>query len=153
MVAGGVRMPALLRLDTRLKSGAADRLPPGADQLSPLLPFGGPGRVEIFGCAGQRAGRGIGRGIALGLAAAGADVRVNDREAAEAVAEEVRKQALPTAQVFDLIDHSAVRGGLEAAAAEMGRPIDILVNNAGIGDFVSFADIPAPSGMPCWTRL
>jgi NAD(P)-dependent dehydrogenase (short-subunit alcohol dehydrogenase family) len=92
------------------------------------------------------AGRGIGRAIALGLAGAGAELVINDRDAAvaEAVAREVEALGRRAcARIFDVTDEAAVQSGFAAAAEAMGRPIDILVNNAGIGDFVSFPDITA----------
>jgi len=93
-------------------------------------------------------GRGIGRAIALALANAGADVVVNDLNAASAEAAMRDIQALgrrAITQIFDVSDDVAAPQGLAAAAEVMGRPIDILVNNAGIGDFVSFPDITVAS--------
>jgi len=80
--------------------------------------------------------RGIGRAIALKLAEVGADIVLNDIEAAaeslEGTANEVRalgrKCLAVTADVSSPDDVSRL---VEAAAAEFGR-IDILVNNAGV---------------------
>ncbi len=80
--------------------------------------------------------RGIGQAIALKLAEAGADVAVNDIEAAavplEGVAGEIRalgRQALAvTADVSSAADVSRM---VEAVAGKFGH-IDILVNNAGV---------------------
>ncbi len=78
-------------------------------------------------------GGGIGRAIAIRLAEAGADVAIFDifperaGEAAERVRETGRR-ALPFAG--DVMDASALRSAVDAAAAQFGR-LDILVNNAG----------------------
>jgi len=78
-------------------------------------------------------GRGIGRAIALGLAAAGADVAIASRTAAEldGVASEIRTRgrravAIPT----DMLDRGQVGAAVARAARELGR-LDVLVNNAG----------------------
>lgn len=80
------------------------------------------------------AGSGLGRAIALAFAREGADVAINDlrRDAAEAVAAEVRalgREAL----VFpvDVSDSVEVRAMFEDVASRWQR-LDILVNNAGI---------------------
>jgi 3-oxoacyl-[acyl-carrier protein] reductase len=80
--------------------------------------------------------RGIGRAITLRLAEAGADIAVNDIEAAaaslESVAGEVRalgRQAL--AVTADVSSPADVGRMVEAIAGKFGH-IDILVNNAGI---------------------
>jgi len=91
------------------------------------------GKVAIVTGAG-REGKGIGRDVALTLAAEGADVVIADYvpEAAEAVAEEVRKvgrKALAVqANVAVLEDCEAV---VQKTLDEFGK-VDILVNNAGI---------------------
>jgi len=81
-------------------------------------------RVLITG-----AGQGVGRGLALAFATAGAEVLVNDLNAAraEAVVAEVQQlggAAQPTP--FDVTDYAAVTSALSSTHA-----VDILVNNAG----------------------
>lgn len=91
------------------------------------------GKVAIVTGAG-REGKGIGRFVALTLAAEGADIVITDFvvEAAEAVAEEVRKlgrKALAVqGSVANLADCEAL---VKQTLDEFGK-IDILVNNAGV---------------------
>ena len=80
--------------------------------------------------------RGIGKEIALKLAGVGADIVINDIEAAadvmEATAAEVRKLGVKAIAVAaDVSSAEDVARLFETAAAEYGK-IDILVNNAGI---------------------
>lgn len=80
------------------------------------------------------AGSGLGQAIALAMAREGADVAINDLNAAaaETTAEGVRaagRQA--SVHLGDVSDSAAVREMVHAAAAAMGT-LDILVNNAGI---------------------
>ena len=80
--------------------------------------------------------RGIGKAIALKLAGAGADIVVNDIEAATETLEETageiralgRKALAVTADVSSSEDVNRL---IDTAAKECGR-IDILVNNAGV---------------------
>jgi 3-oxoacyl-[acyl-carrier protein] reductase len=80
--------------------------------------------------------RGIGREIALKLAEVGADIVVNDIEAAaeslDKVAGEIRdlnrKSLVVTADVSSSIDMDRL---IDTAVKEMGK-VDILVNNAGV---------------------
>jgi len=91
------------------------------------------GKVAIVTGAG-REGKGIGRYVALALASEGADIVIADYviEAAETVAEEVRKvgrkAAAVRADVGVPTDADAI---VERAVGEFGS-VDILVNNAGI---------------------
>jgi NAD(P)-dependent dehydrogenase (short-subunit alcohol dehydrogenase family) len=85
------------------------------------------------------AGRGLGRAIAVALAAAGAELLLNSRSAAEldVVAAEIaaaggKARTLP----FDVTDPVALR----AAFAGLKR-LDILVNNAGINRPQPFLDV------------
>jgi len=80
-------------------------------------------------------GRDIGRSVSLRLARAGARVAINyanDKDSAEATAEEIRK-AGGTASVFraDVTDPAQVAAMIEGVRAAFGERIDILVNLAG----------------------
>lgn len=100
-------------------------------------------------CAGKvvlvtGAQQGIGRATALEFAAAGADVAVNwldDRDAAEAVAAEIRvrgRRALPVEADMARLDQVQAM----VAAVERGLgPIDVLINNAGVFPRVPFLEM------------
>lgn len=78
--------------------------------------------------------RGLGLAIARGLARAGATVVLNGRssEAVAAAARTLTDEGLEAGHiVFDVVQHGAVRKGVDAVLEQFGR-IDILVNNAGI---------------------
>ncbi|MFH1651671.1 MAG: glucose 1-dehydrogenase [Chloroflexota bacterium] len=81
-------------------------------------------------------GSGIGREIALAFAREGADIAVNDRDAAGAVAtaavitKEFRRRALPLPG--DVSRAEDVDKLVESTLQELGK-VDILVNNAGVG--------------------
>jgi glucose 1-dehydrogenase/3-oxoacyl-[acyl-carrier protein] reductase len=97
------------------------------------------------------AGRGIGRGIAEVFAEEGADVAVNDLDAAaaEAVAAALRATGRRAIAVAGDVGR---RDQLEAAIArawEALGPIDVLVNNAGIETIVPFLELTDEQ----WTRL
>jgi len=91
------------------------------------------GQVAFVTGAG-RAGKGIGRAICLALASEGADIAIADfvGEAAEAVAEECRRQGVRALALQGSVSDSAdVARMVNRTVEEFGR-IDILVNNAGI---------------------
>lgn len=77
------------------------------------------------------AGRGIGQAIALALAESGAQVAVNDIDAATAAA--TASAIGPTARVYpaDVADPAAVQAMITQIHADLGS-LDIVVNNAGI---------------------
>lgn len=107
--------------------------------------------IERFGLGGEVAivtggGAGIGRGIAELFADAGAAVAVSDlrAEAAEAVADGIRREGGRALGVAcDVTDESA-REALVARAREAFGKVSILVNNAGGGG-------PKPFDMPLET--
>jgi glucose 1-dehydrogenase/3-oxoacyl-[acyl-carrier protein] reductase len=88
--------------------------------------------------------RGIGRGIALEFAREGANVAINgvgSQDAAEAVAEEVRKHGVKAVVAMGDVSKSAdVRRMVDATAEAFGG-IDILVNNAGVESIVPFLEL------------
>ena len=80
------------------------------------------------------AGGGLGRAYALAFAAEGADVVVNDirRDAAEAVAAEVRSAGgRALANDGDITTLAGAQGIVDAAVAAFGD-VHVLVNNAGV---------------------
>lgn len=98
------------------------------------------GRVAIV----TGSGRNIGRAIAVSLARMGANVVVNghrDREALEAVVEEIRAFGVDAlACLADVADDAAVRGMVQAAAARFGS-VDIAISNVGVRRKQAFLDI------------
>lgn len=91
------------------------------------------GKVAIVTGAG-REGKGIGRFVALALAKEGADIVIADYvvEAAEAVAEEVKKLGRKAVAVQANVALPDDAEAIAKAAMENFGSIDILVNNAGI---------------------
>ena len=96
--------------------------------------------------------RGIGRGIVRRLAKAGCAVAINykeSREAAEALAEELRAAGTRAAAVqADVSFREQVDSMVETVERLLG-PVDILVNNAGIAQQDLFQD----TGEELWHRL
>ena len=90
------------------------------------------------------AGSGIGAGVARALGAAGASVIVNyvrDPDAAEAVAEDVRRHGVEAVAIqADVSDETEVREMFAKALARLGR-VDILVNNAGLQQDAPFTQM------------
>lgn len=93
---------------------------------------------SLFSLAGKRvlvtgAGQGIGLTLARGFAVAGAELLLNDLDAArlQRVVEVLRADGfVVSAHAFDVAKEESVRAGV--TAFEATGPIDILVNNAGI---------------------
>lgn len=80
------------------------------------------------------AGGGIGRETALRLAADGAALAVVDRDGDQAAitVERITAQGgSARSYIIDITDESAVAGGVEAIASDLGAPT-IVVNNAGV---------------------
>ena len=97
------------------------------------------------------AGRGIGRGIAEVFADEGADVAVNDIDAAAAdavVAAVQAKGRRAIAVVGDVGRRDQIAPAIAKAWEALG-PLDILVNNAGIETIVPFLELDDDQ----WTRL
>jgi 3-hydroxybutyrate dehydrogenase len=87
------------------------------------------------------AGSGIGAGIAAELAAAGHHLVVTDvnREAAEAVAAQIRgNDGSAEALVLDVTSDDSVA----AALAAVSRPVEVLVNNAGLQHVAPLEEFP-----------
>jgi 3-oxoacyl-[acyl-carrier protein] reductase len=88
--------------------------------------------------------RGIGAAIALRLARDGADVAITYESSADRAAQVVKEieqigrrgQAVQA----DSADAAAVRGAVDAVAAELGG-LDILVNNAGVFPYGPFEEV------------
>jgi 3-oxoacyl-[acyl-carrier protein] reductase len=79
-------------------------------------------------------GRGIGRAIALALAEAGANLVINDVDAASGEATVADLQALGREAMFhgaNVVDGAEVEAMVEAIMERFGR-LDLLVNNAGV---------------------
>src|SRR5690606_27519142 len=87
------------------------------------------------------AGSGIGAGIAAGLATAGHHLVVTDvaREAAEAVAAQIRAAGgSAEALALDVTSDDSVAAAIAAAS----RPVDVLVNNAGLQHVAPLEEFP-----------
>jgi 3-oxoacyl-[acyl-carrier protein] reductase len=88
--------------------------------------------------------RNIGRAIALELAEAGANIVINalqDQQAAETVAEEVRERGADAmVQLADVTDRPAVEQMVKAAREKFGA-LDILVANASARGQIDFLDM------------
>ena len=91
-------------------------------------------------------GTGLGAATAIGLARKGVDVCVNysrSADAANAVAEECRKQGVNALAVQGDVGADAdCRALVDEAVKAMGG-LDILINNAGITKFASHSDLDA----------
>lgn len=93
------------------------------------------------------AARGIGRACALALAAAGADVILGLRDAAQdsgtiKAVEALGRKVLPVQ--LNITERGEIKEAVAHALAEFGR-IDILVNNAGIGPPAAAEDVSEAS--------
>ena len=79
--------------------------------------------------------QGIGRAAVIALAKAGADVAINwldDKAAADSVADEIRKLGRKAALVQGSVDSSSDVNRIVAEAHAGLGAIDVLVNNAGV---------------------
>jgi NAD(P)-dependent dehydrogenase (short-subunit alcohol dehydrogenase family) len=95
---------------------------------------------------------GIGRATAAALAGAGFDVGVtyvDDRDAAEATAGEVRAHGREAAiGQLDLLGTADIPAVIDALAGELGR-LDVMVNNAGTGHTTPFLELD----LETWRRV
>jgi len=88
------------------------------------------------------AGSGIGRALALGLAKRGAKLALADKDDAGLFETSRQLGNYPhTSAAFDVTDESALKGWIDAAAAEYGK-FDGIINNAGLSVVAPFADTP-----------
>ncbi len=102
-------------------------------------PIALPAGLALFSLRGRRAlitgsGQGIGLTLARGLAAAGAELVLNDLDAArlDATVAALRSEGFVVlGRAFDVARAAEVDAALGPLEAEVG-PVDILVNNAGI---------------------
>ena len=88
--------------------------------------------------------QGIGLALAQALASAGAHVIINGRDRAKCervAAEFTARGERVTVRAFDVTDHAATQGVIDAIERDIGA-IDILVNNTGIQVRNAFADFP-----------
>jgi gluconate 5-dehydrogenase len=112
--------------------------------------------LKLFDLTGRIAlvtgsSKGIGFTIAEGLAAAGAEVVLNARNAAELEAARARIAATGAkahALPFDVTDQAAVEAAIDKIETTVG-PIDILFNNAGIQRRAPLVDFTAET----WREL
>ena len=88
------------------------------------------------------AASGIGRALVLALARRGATVAMADRDEA-GLAETARMMGnYPhSMRAFDVTDHQALGGFVDASVADFGR-LDGIINNAGLSVVAPFADTP-----------
>jgi gluconate 5-dehydrogenase len=106
--------------------------------------------ARLFDLTGKTAlitgsSQGIGFALALGLAQAGARIVINGRDKTKlsAAADSLRQSGANVLELaFDVTDHQAVRGAIDAFEAQ-GNGIDILVNNAGMQHRTMLEDFPA----------
>jgi len=123
----------------RVAQRADDTGSSGFDAKTGPDPKPGPDAYPSFDLSGRTAlvtaaSRGLGRACALALAHAGADVALGLRDVAQdggVVAEVEALGRRAYAVQMDMTDLAEVRGGVDEAAARLGR-LDILVNNAGV---------------------
>jgi NAD(P)-dependent dehydrogenase (short-subunit alcohol dehydrogenase family) len=95
------------------------------------------------------AGKRLGRAIALRLADAGCDIAVHYNASAEAAHETVAairaKGRQADAFAFDQSDPDAIRRGVDAITAKLGRAPDVLVNCASIFEWDSIETVTPES--------
>lgn len=98
------------------------------------------------------AGEGIGAAVARRFAKEGLPVALVARrvETVDAVAETVRSSGVPVVRLTaDAADEVALRGALDAAAAELG-PADVVVYNAAVVQLDALGDLSAGQQLDAW---
>lgn len=123
--------PPVMRADCKDEFAAAGLRRPGGFHRD-----GGMDAAELFSLRGKRAlvtgsGQGIGLALARGLASAGAEIVLNDRDAArlEAAVATLRGEGIAASgRLFDVTRIAEI----ESALGDLAGEIDILINNAGI---------------------
>lgn len=98
------------------------------------------GRVALVTGAGRNIGRAMARALAAGGAAVIVNVRSNNAEAEQVVAEISRDGGKAIAAVFDVADEKAVVAGVADAAKHLGR-VDYLINNAALRQEKTFEEM------------
>jgi 3-oxoacyl-[acyl-carrier protein] reductase len=89
------------------------------------------GRVALVTGAGRNIGRAMAKALAAGGATVVVNVRSNQREAEQVVAEIERAGGKAIAALADVADEAAVYAMVEDTAKKLGR-IDYLINNAAL---------------------
>jgi 3-oxoacyl-[acyl-carrier protein] reductase len=89
------------------------------------------GRVALVTGAGRNIGRAIAKALAAGGAAVIVNVRSNQAEADQVVAEITQDGGKALAAVFDVAEEKAASAAVRDAAQQLGR-LDILVNNVAM---------------------
>ena len=98
------------------------------------------GRVALVTGAGRNIGRAIAKALAAGGAAIIVNVRSNQAEAGEVVADIERDGGKAIASVADVVDENAVARMVADAVKQLGR-IDYLINNASLRQERTFEEM------------
>lgn len=95
-------------------------------------------------------GPGIGRSVALRFAKEGLPVALIARRAATVRAVAADIAGVPVVELTaDVTDEAALRGALDAAAAQLGPP-DVVVYNAAVIQWDALGELPAAGQLQAW---